>query len=57
MPAVLHFLQGEAKLTLGDDTLEAKPGTWVHMPAGLKHGILARTPVVMLLLLLRELRP
>jgi quercetin dioxygenase-like cupin family protein len=37
-PAVLHFLQGEAKLTLGDDTLDAKPGTWVHMPTGLRHG-------------------
>ena len=46
MPAVLHFLQGEAKLTLGDDTLEAKPGTWVHMPKGLRHSIQAQTPVV-----------
>jgi quercetin dioxygenase-like cupin family protein len=27
MPAVLHFLQGEATVTLGDDRLEAKPGT------------------------------
>src|SRR5215471_15669233 len=53
MPAVLHFLQGEAKLTLGDDTLEAKPGTWVHMPKGLRHSIRAKTPVVMLLLLLK----
>ena len=53
MPTVLHFLQGEAKLTLGDDTLEARPGTWVHMPAGLKHSIKAKTPVVMLLLLLK----
>ena len=53
MPAVLHFLQGEAKLTLGDDTLEAKPGTWVHMPLGLKHSIQATTPVVLLLLLLK----
>ena len=53
MPAVLHFLQGEARLTLGDDTVEANPGTWVHMPAGLKHGIQARTPVVMLLMLLK----
>jgi quercetin dioxygenase-like cupin family protein len=52
MPAVLHFLQGEARLTLGDDTLEARPGTWVHMPRGLRHSIQARTPVVMLLLLL-----
>ena len=64
MPAVLHFFQGEAKLTLGDDTVEAKltlgddsvqakPGTWVHMPAGLKHSIQAQTPLVMLLLLLK----
>ena len=53
MPAVLHFLHGEAKLTLGDDTLEARPGTWVHMPTGLRHSIQARTPVVMLLLLLK----
>ena len=53
MPAILHFLQGEAKLTLGDDTLEAKPGTWVHMPTGQRHSIQAKTPVVMLLLLLK----
>jgi quercetin dioxygenase-like cupin family protein len=51
LPAVLHFLQGEAKLTLGDDTLEARPGTWVHMPKGLRHSIQAKTPLVMLLLL------
>jgi quercetin dioxygenase-like cupin family protein len=53
MPAVLHFLQGEAKLTLGDDTVDAKPTTWVHMPKGLRHSIQAKTPVVMLLLLLK----
>ncbi len=53
MPAVLHFLQGEARLTLGDDTLEAKPGTWAHMPKGLRHSVRATTPVVMLLLLLK----
>lgn len=53
MPAILHFVQGEAGLTLGDDTVEAKPGTWVHMPAGLRHSIKAKTPVVMLLMLLK----
>lgn len=53
MPAVLHFLQGEATLTLGDDRHEAKPGTWVHMPTGLRHSIQAKTPVVMLLLLMK----
>jgi quercetin dioxygenase-like cupin family protein len=53
MPAVLHFLQGEATVTLGDDRHEAKPGTWVHMPTGLRHSIQAKTPVVMLLMLLK----
>jgi quercetin dioxygenase-like cupin family protein len=53
MPAVLHFLQGEATLTLGDDRHEAQPGAWAHMPAGLRHSIRARTPVVMLLTLLK----
>jgi quercetin dioxygenase-like cupin family protein len=53
MPAMLHFLQGEAALTLDDDTLEARPGTWVHMPTGQRHSIRAKTPVVMLLLLLK----
>ena len=57
MPAVLHFLRGEATVTLGDDTVEAKAGTWVHMPTGLRHGIRAKTPVAMLLLLLKEARP
>lgn len=51
-PAVLHFLSGEADVTLGDDKFEAQPGMWTHMPANLPHSILAKTPVAMLLLLL-----
>lgn len=57
MPAVLHFLQGEATLTLGDGKHEAKLGTWVHMPTGQRHSIQAKTPVVMLLLLMKESKP
>ena len=53
-PALLHILRGEATLTLGNDTLEAHEGTWAHMPAQLPHSVLARTPVVMLLLLLKD---
>src|SRR5687768_17358473 len=53
MPAVLHFLQGQASLTLDADTVGAKPGTWVHMPKGMRHSIQAKTPVVMLLLLMK----
>ena len=53
MPAVLHFIQGEATLTLGDDTVEARAGTWIHMASGLKHSVKTRTPLIMLLLLLK----
>lgn len=52
-PAMLFFVKGEASLGLGEDVQPAQAGTWVHMPANLKHSIRARTPVVMLLLLLK----
>jgi quercetin dioxygenase-like cupin family protein len=52
-PAIIHILQGEATLTLGGAVQAAGPGTWVHMPAKLPHALVARTNVVMLLLLLR----
>ena len=51
-PAVLHFLEGEAAVTLGEDAIAAAPGTWVHMPAHLPHSIEAQTTVKMLLLML-----
>ena len=51
-PAILHFLEGEASLTLGSDQKDARTGSWVYMPARLAHSVVAKTPVVMLLLLL-----
>lgn len=47
--AQLYFVQGEADLTLGEDSLSAQAGTWVHMPPKLPHSITAKTPVFMLL--------
>ena len=52
-PAMLLFVKGEATVGLSDGMQEAQAGTWVHMPAGLKHSIKAKTPVVMLLVLLK----
>ncbi|CAN5737662.1 cupin domain-containing protein [soil metagenome] len=54
MPAVLQVLQGQARLTLGDDVIEAGAGTLVHMAAGLKHAIRAEEPAVVLLMLLKR---
>jgi quercetin dioxygenase-like cupin family protein len=52
VPAILHFLAGRAKLTVGGDALEAAAGAWLHMPARLPHSVLAETTVHMLLILL-----
>ena len=52
-PAILHFLNGESDVTLGTDKVTANAGTWIHMPARLSHSIRTKTPVVMLLLLLK----
>ena len=52
-PAIIQMIQGEAKLKLGDDTVDAKAGAWIYMPPNLKHSVHAQTPVVMLLLLIK----
>jgi quercetin dioxygenase-like cupin family protein len=52
-PAILFFVKGEATVGLGDDVQDAQTGPWVNMPANLKHSIKAKTPVVMLLVLLK----
>lgn len=52
--AVLHFLQGEAHVTLGGEEVEAKAGSWIHMAPNLKHSVYAKTPVQMLLMMIKE---
>ncbi len=52
-PAILYFLKGETELTLGDDKVAAKTGTWIHMPPHLPHSLSAKDPVVMLLMLIK----
>ena len=54
MPAILHCISGDATLTLGEDTVEAQAGTWIHMAPNLKHSVKTKSPVVMLLLLLKK---
>lgn len=54
MPAVLEFLRGEAALTLGGDSVDVRPGSWILMEPGLHHSLRARTHVVMLLTLLKR---
>ena len=50
--AVLYFLRGRGRLTLGELQAEAGPGAWAYMPANLPHSIHADEELVLLLLLL-----
>lgn len=52
-PAIMHFLHGQANVTLGSDAHEVGAGAWMHMPPNLPHSITAKTPTTMLLLLLK----
>jgi quercetin dioxygenase-like cupin family protein len=54
VPAVVHILEGEARLKLGEDTHDARAGAWAYMGPELAHGIYAKTPVLMLLLMLKQ---
>lgn len=48
-PAILYFLEGEADVQLGTDSVQAHAGSFVYMPPMLPHGIAAKTAVKMLL--------
>jgi quercetin dioxygenase-like cupin family protein len=53
-PAIMHFLTGESDVTLGSEKVAANAGTWIHMTPQLPHSIRTKTPVVMLLSLLKN---
>jgi len=53
-PAILTFLKGNAALRLAGNLLEAGPGTVVYMPAGLEHGIQAKSELIMLLTMIKR---
>ena len=52
-PALIQIIKGEADLTVGQESVAGKPGTWVQMAAKTPHSIKAKMPVVMLLTLLK----
>lgn len=54
VPAVLHILDGSARLTLGKVTKDATGGSWSWIPSNMPHSVFADTQVIMLLLLLKN---
>ena len=53
VPAIVQVVRGKLHVSLAGEAVEASPGTWIHMPAGLAHSIVALEPSVMLLTLIR----
>jgi len=54
MPAIIQIITGDAELTIGDQTFAGQPGTWIQMVPQTPHSIKAKTPVLMLLTLLKN---
>ena len=52
-PATIQIIQGEASMTVADESVDGKPGTWIHMAAKTRHSIMAKSAVVMLLTLVK----
>jgi len=53
-PAIIEIVSGEAKLMLGGEEVQAKPGSWFYMPPNLPHALEALTPMVMLLTMVKK---
>jgi quercetin dioxygenase-like cupin family protein len=52
--ALVLVLEGAMTLTIGGQPVQAAPATVVRMPANVPHGLVARQPSRMLLIMLRE---
>jgi quercetin dioxygenase-like cupin family protein len=52
-PAIIQIIKGEAALTVGNESVAGKMGTWIQMAAKTPHSIKAESPVLLLLTLLK----
>jgi quercetin dioxygenase-like cupin family protein len=53
VPAIIHLLEGEAEVQVGEQHVDGRPGFWAYLPARLPHAIRAKTRLAMLLTMLR----
>ena len=51
--ATIQIISGTAAMTVGDKSVEGKPGTWIQMTAKTPHSIKAESKLVMLLTLVK----
>jgi quercetin dioxygenase-like cupin family protein len=51
--AIVEVLKGEGSMTLGKEFTQIKCGSWIYMPPDLPHSLKTKTPLVMLLTLVK----
>jgi quercetin dioxygenase-like cupin family protein len=56
IPTTLYFVKGEAALTLGSETRDVNEGALIQMQPHVTHAVVAKTPVTMLLYMLKAAR-
>ncbi|MFU8889398.1 MAG: cupin domain-containing protein [Trueperaceae bacterium] len=56
-PAILQVLAGEGTFGLGGEVVEVGPGSFAHMAPHLPHTVTARTPLVLLLTMIKGTAP
>ncbi|MBW6455624.1 MAG: cupin domain-containing protein [Trueperaceae bacterium] len=56
-PAILQVLAGEGTFGLGGEVVEVRPGSFAHMAPHLPHTVTARTPLVLLLTMIKGTAP
>lgn len=54
VPVTLEVVEGEALIGVGGEQIEGRPGTWMHLAADTPHSVHARTPLTLLLTLLKR---
>lgn len=52
-PAIIHVVQGQGDIALGNKTYHARTNSWFYMPAQLPHSIEATGNIVFLLTLFK----
>ena len=56
MAIVLYFVRGEAEITAGAERMFARAGAFIHMAPQVLHSIRAKTPMTMVLTMLKQVR-
>jgi quercetin dioxygenase-like cupin family protein len=54
VPVTIEVVEGEAAIGVADETIDGRPGTWLHLAANTPHSVVARTPLTLLLTLLKQ---